>query len=55
MFGPIGLALAGPLSLTLGTEIVLLCGAGLTVVMVGVSLLSREVRNLRYIEPAEAA
>ena len=55
MFGPIGLALAGPLSLTLGTEIVLLCGAGLTVVMVGVSLLSREVRNLRYIEPAQAA
>ena len=54
MFGPIGLALAGPLSLTLGTEIVLIAGGILTVIMVGVSLLSREVRNLRYIEQPEA-
>ena len=55
MFGPIGLALAGPLSLTLGTEIVLICGGVLTVIMIGLSLLSRDVRNLRYIEPAKVA
>lgn len=47
LLGPIGLALAGPLSETLGTRVVLLSGAVLVIVMVALSLLSRELRNLR--------
>lgn len=56
MLGPVGLALAGPLSQNFGTQPVLICAAALTVVMVLLSLVSKDVRNLRYIEPpAEAS
>jgi hypothetical protein len=51
MFGPIGLALAGPLSLVYGTQPVLICAGGLAFVMIVASLFSRDVRELRYIEP----
>lgn len=54
MLGPIGLALAGPLSQAFGTQVVLICAGILTVVMVLLSLVSKDVRNLRYIEPAAA-
>jgi hypothetical protein len=55
MFGPIGLALAGPLSQLYGTQPVLISAGALTIVMVGLSFLSREVRDLRYISPAAEA
>lgn len=57
LLGPVGLALAGPLSQSYGTQPVLICAGVLTVVMVLLSLLSREVRGLRYVttEPLEPA
>ena len=55
MFGPIGLALAGPLSQLYGTQPVLICAGALTVVMVGLSFLSKEVRDLRYVSPSAEA
>jgi predicted MFS family arabinose efflux permease len=55
MLGPVGLALAGPLSQNFGTQPVLICAAALTVVMVLLSLVSKDVRNLRYIEPTSEA
>ena len=55
MFGPIGLALAGPLSQLYGTQPVLICAGALTIVMVGLSFLSKEVRDLRYVSPSAEA
>jgi len=46
LFGPIGLALAGPLDLAFGARPVLIGCAVIIVLGVGSTLLSREVRTL---------
>lgn len=48
-FGPIGIALAGPLSIAFGAKPVLFGCAAVVVVMVGLSLFSREVRKLESV------
>jgi predicted MFS family arabinose efflux permease len=50
-FGPIGTALAGPLAVAFGPRAVLYGCTAIIVVMVGLSLLSREVRGLRSDTP----
>lgn len=51
IFGPVGLALAGPLIAAFGVSEVLLGCAVITAVMLGLTLLDREVRGLRWVEP----
>lgn len=55
MFGPIGLALAGPLVAVVGLETGFLVAAAVATVAILASLLSSSVRNLRSGEPAEAS
>ena len=50
-FGPIGTGLAGPLAIAFGPRTVLFGCAAIVLVMVGLSLLSREVRGLRSDTP----
>jgi MFS family permease len=53
MFGPIGLALAGPLVAVLGLQAAFLIAAGVALVAILASLLSSSVRNLRSGHPLE--
>ena len=55
MFGPIGLALAGPLVAVVGLQAGFLIAAGVAVVAILASLLSSSVRTLRSGAPAGAA
>lgn len=47
IFGPIGLALAGPLAISIGTRSTLFAGATVVVIAVTATLFSSSVRNLR--------
>jgi hypothetical protein len=53
MFGPIGLALAGPLVAALGLQAAFLIAAGVALLAILASLLSSSVRNLRSGNPLE--
>jgi MFS family permease len=55
MFGPIGLALAGPLIAAVGLQAGFLIAAGVALVAILASLLSASVRNLRSGSSREAA
>lgn len=50
LFGPVGLAIAGPLAEAFGPQPVLIGGGILVISMVTVSLFNRDIRNLRGIE-----
>jgi hypothetical protein len=50
MFGPIGLALAGPLVAAIGLHTTFIVGAVIATVAVGVSLMFRSVRQLTFSE-----
>jgi hypothetical protein len=54
IFGPVGLALAGPLIAAFGVSEVLVGCAVITAVMLGLTLLDREVRGLRWVEGERA-
>jgi MFS family permease len=54
LFGPVGLAVAGPLIAAHGVSTVLLGSAVITLVMLALPLLEREVRELRWIDPEPA-
>jgi hypothetical protein len=47
IFGPIGLALAGPLAISIGTRSTLFAGATVVAIAVGATLFSSSIRNLR--------
>jgi len=47
LFGPIGLAIAGPLALGIGTQKTLFIGAGIVLTAIAASLFSPALRNLR--------
>lgn len=51
MFGPVGLALAGPLIIWVGIEEAFLIAAGVALIAILASLLSRSVRSLRADDP----
>jgi hypothetical protein len=51
MFGPIGLALAGPLVAVVGLQTGFLVAAGVALTAILASLLSSSVRNLRTTAP----
>ena len=50
IFGPVGLALAGPLIAAFGVSEVLIGCAVITAIMLALTLLDREVRGLRWVE-----
>jgi hypothetical protein len=50
LFGPVGLAIAGPLAETFGPQPILIGAGLLVIVMVTLSLFNRDIRNLRGIE-----
>jgi len=50
LFGPVGLAIAGPLAERFGPQPILIGAGVLVLVMVTVSLFNRDIRNLRGIE-----
>ena len=50
LFRPIGLAIAGPLSLWIGVDKTLYFGAGLVAIAIALTLFVPEVRNLRRFE-----
>lgn len=56
VFGPVGLAVAGPAIAAIGVSGVMLACAGITVVVLVLPFFEREVRELRWVdpEPAEA-
>ncbi len=47
LFGPVGLAIAGPLAQRFGPQPILIAGGLLVISMVTVSLFNRDIRNLR--------
>ena len=51
MFGPIGLALAGPLVVAVGLQTAFLVAAGITLVAIVGSLFFPSIRNLRAPQP----
>ncbi len=51
LFRPIGLAIAGPLSIWIGTTKTLYYGAALAAICIGLTLLVPQVRNLKRLEP----
>jgi arginine exporter protein ArgO len=53
MFGPIGLALAGPLVAAVGLQTAFLIAAGICLVAILATLFSPAIRNLRAHVPQE--